>query len=105
MLIKLVVLGCDDGVNEVLRKLRVGDGFAVLDVDLAKNLVVPIDNYARRLHLLEVREVELCRLVAKANSSGNEGQEGGRADGDDQNDGQVKPGARIPGAVIAGELS
>src|SRR5215831_15391951 len=100
MLIKLVVLRCDDGVNEVLWELRVGDGFAVLDVDLTENLVVTIDNYARRLHLLEVGEVELCGLIAQTNSRGNERQERGGTDCHDQDDGQIKPGARIPGAVI-----
>ena len=54
MLVKLVVLGRDGCVDQVGRELLVGNGLAILDVDLAKDLVVPVKDHARRFHLLEV---------------------------------------------------
>ena len=54
VLIKLVILHRDDGVDEIGRELVVGNGFAILDVDLAKDLVVPIDDHAGGFHLLEL---------------------------------------------------
>ncbi len=66
VLIKFVVLHRDDGVDEIGRELVVGNGLAILDVDLAKDLVVPIDDHAGRFHLLEMREIERGRLLPEA---------------------------------------
>ena len=54
VLIKLVILHRDDGVDQIGRELVVGNGFAILDIDLAKDLVAPIDDHAGGFHLLEM---------------------------------------------------
>ena len=38
VLIKFVVLDRDDGVDQIARQLVVGNGLAILDIDLAKDL-------------------------------------------------------------------
>ena len=58
VLVKFVVLRRDDGVDEILRELGVGNGLAILDVNLAEDFVVPIDDHAGRFHLLEMGKVE-----------------------------------------------
>ena len=47
MLVELVVLDGDDRVDQIARQLFVGNGLAVLDVDLAEDLVVAIEDHAR----------------------------------------------------------
>ena len=58
MLIKLCVLDGYDGVDQIARQLFVRNGLAVLDVDLAKDLIVSIDNYTGGFHLLQFAEIE-----------------------------------------------
>src|SRR5205823_12249060 len=46
-------------------QLVVGNGLAVLDVDLSKDLVVAIENDAGRFHLLQLVQVEGSGLVSQ----------------------------------------
>ena len=104
VLIKFVILHRDDGVDEIGRELVVGNGFAILDVDLAKDLVVPIDDHAGGFHLLEMREIERGGLLPEADGGGNQGQQTGDENDDDEGEREVEPRAGIPCAVVAGEL-
>ena len=54
VLIKLIVLDRDDGVDQIARQLFVRNGLAILDVDLAEDLIVPIHDHAGRFHLFEL---------------------------------------------------
>ena len=45
MLIKFCVFDSDTGVDEILRQLIVGHSLAVLDVDLAKDFSIAIENH------------------------------------------------------------
>ena len=47
MLIKFCVFNCDDRVNEIGRQLVIRHRLAVLNVDLAEDLAVAIENHAR----------------------------------------------------------
>src|SRR2546430_3497163 len=53
MLIKLRVLHCDYGRDQIRGKLRVRNRIAILDVNLSENLAVSIQNHASGFHLLE----------------------------------------------------
>ena len=46
VLIKLIILDGDDRVDQVARQLFVGHSLAILDVDLAEDLVVAVEDYA-----------------------------------------------------------
>ncbi len=63
MLIEFCVLDRNDGVDQIARELLVRNGLTVLDVDLAKDFVVSIQNHAGRFHLLEPVQIEGGRLV------------------------------------------
>ncbi len=78
VLIELVVLGGDNGVDEVGRELVVGDSLAILDVDLAKDLVVAIENDAGRFHPLEMAQIEGGSLLSEGSSQGQEGKQTGK---------------------------
>ncbi len=62
VLVKFCVLDRNDGVNQVGSQLLVRDRLAILDVDLAKDLPVAIENHAGRFHLLELGQVERVGL-------------------------------------------
>ncbi len=104
MLVKLVVLYRDDRVHEVGGQLIVGDGLPILDVDLAEDFVVPIDNHAGRFHLLEMREIEAGGLLFERGRDREEGQQGGDHDDDPDDQWEEKPRTRVPGTVDAGKL-
>ena len=93
VLIKFVILHRDDGVDEIGRELVVGNGFAIFDIDLAKDLVVPIDDHAGGFHLLEMREIECGRLLPEADGGGNQGQQ----TGDENDDDAGRAGGRTTG--------
>ena len=63
MLIKFCVFHRNDRIDQIRRQLIVGNGFAVLDVDLAEDFVVSIQDHTRRFHLLELAQIERGRLV------------------------------------------
>ena len=65
VLIELRVLHRDDGVDQVPRKLVVGNGLAILDIDLAEDLVVPIEDHAGGFHLLELDEIKRRGLATQ----------------------------------------
>src|SRR5580700_8562347 len=65
MLIKFTVLNRDHGVDQIARELIVWNRFAVLDVNLAKDFIVPIENYAGRFHLFELVQIETRRAVSQ----------------------------------------
>ena len=81
VLVELVVFHRDNRVHEVGRELIVGNGLAILDVDLAKDLVVAIENDAGRFHLLEMREIEGGGLLFEAAASGKESDQAGERRG------------------------
>ena len=58
VLIKFCVLDGNDGVDQIGSQLLVRDRLAVLDVDLAKDLAVAIENHTGRFHLIELVHVE-----------------------------------------------
>ena len=58
VLIKFIVLDRDDRVHQIARQLFVGNGLPILHVNLAKDLVVPVEDDAGRFHLLEFREIK-----------------------------------------------
>ena len=58
MSIELGVFNRDHGIDEVARQLVVRNGLAVLDVNLAKDLLISIQNHAGRFHLLKLFEIE-----------------------------------------------
>ena len=70
VLIKLVVLDRDDGVDEIARQLFVGNGLAVLDVNLTEDLIVPVHDHARRFHLFELVQIEGCGLAIETVRNG-----------------------------------
>ena len=57
VLIKFVVFHRDNSVHQIARQLIVGNGFAVLDVDLAENFSVSIEDHAGRFHLFELAQI------------------------------------------------
>ena len=63
MLIKLCVFHRDHRVDEIARQLLIWNGFAILDVNLAEDFVVSIQNHAGRFHLFELGQIERGRLV------------------------------------------
>ena len=65
VLVKFRVLHRHDCVDEIARQLVVGYGLAILHVDLAHDLVVPIQDHARRFHLVELGQVVVLRLPAQ----------------------------------------
>src|SRR6266851_1509825 len=68
MLIKFTVLNPDHGVDQIARQLIVWNRFAVLDVNLAEDFIVPIENYAGRFHLFELAQIESRRAVSQIRS-------------------------------------
>ena len=80
------------GVDEVRRQLVVGNGLAILDVDLAKDLVVPIDDHAGRFHLLEVSEIERGGLMLSVPPAEQRPAERRRDNSEQRRCRQVKPG-------------
>src|SRR2546430_2471091 len=96
MAIKFCVFNGDDGVNQIRRQLVVGDRLAVLDINLAEDLALTIENYAGRFHLLELAQIEhggarfeLCRDDREINRrGGNNDQRDG--------DGNVKLRLGVP---------
>ena len=96
MLIKFCVLDGDDRVDEIGRQLVVRHCLAVLDVDLAKDFAVAIENHAGRFHLFELAQVERSGLRFEiGNKTGNVNC---YDDGQHRNDanGNVKPRSEIP---------
>src|SRR5439155_19799372 len=63
MLVDTCVLDRNDGVDQIARELLVRNGLTVLDVDLAEDLVVSIQNHAGRFHLFEPVQTEAGGLV------------------------------------------
>ena len=63
MLIKFVVFHRDNGVYQIARQLIVGNGLAVLDVDLAEDFSVPIEDHAGRFHLFELAQIVSGRFA------------------------------------------
>ena len=57
VLVKFVVFHRDNSVHQIARQLIVGNGLAVLDVDLAENFSVPVQNHAGRFHLFELAQI------------------------------------------------
>ena len=101
VLVELVVLGRDDRVHEVGRELIVGNGLAILDVDLAKDLVVAIENHAGRFHLLETREIEGGGLLFEGSAARRkESDQTGEEEDEGEKEREINPGARIPGAFV-----
>ena len=62
MLKKAIVLRGDDGVDERMRDLLERDRIAILDVDFAEHIFLPVENHARGFHLAEPPQVELRHL-------------------------------------------
>jgi hypothetical protein len=60
--VKFCILDCNDRVDQIGSQLLVRNRLAVLDVDLAKDLPVAIENDTGRLHLLELVQVERVGL-------------------------------------------
>ena len=60
--VKLCVLDGNDGVDQIGSQLLIGNRLTVLDVDLAKDFSVAIENHTGRLHLLEFAQVERVGL-------------------------------------------
>ena len=58
VLIEFVVFHRDDGIDQIARDLVVGNRLSILDIDLAEDFVVPIEDDAGRFHLFELREIE-----------------------------------------------
>jgi hypothetical protein len=65
VLVELVVFHGDDGVHEIARQLVVRDRLPVLDVDLAEDFVVAIQDDAGGFHLFELREIERLGFFAE----------------------------------------
>jgi hypothetical protein len=57
VLIEFVVFHRDHRVHEIARQLIVGNGFAVLDIDLAENFSVSIEDQAGRFHLFKLAQI------------------------------------------------
>ena len=60
--VKFCVLDGNDGVDQIGSQLLIRDRLAVLDVDLAKDLPVAIENHTGRFHLIELVHVERVGL-------------------------------------------
>ena len=58
VLVKLVVFHRDNSVYEIAWYLLVRNRLPVLDINLAKNFVITINNDAGRFHLFELRKVK-----------------------------------------------
>ena len=91
MSIKFRVLNSDDRINEIVRQLVVRHGLAILDIDLAEDFAIAIEDYARLFHLFELAQVERFRLRFEVG-----GQTGNVNDYDNDKhrndgDGEVKP--------------
>ena len=54
VLVEFAILNRYHRVDQAARQLVIGDGLPILDVDLAEDLIVPIDDDAGRFHLLEL---------------------------------------------------
>ena len=97
MLVKFVVFHRDNSVDQIARQLIVGNGLAVLDVDLAENLSVPVHDHAGRFHLFELAQIvgRGFRLQFRRDDSEIDGDE----DYCEQHNqrGQVKLGPRYHG--------
>src|ERR1700682_4094376 len=58
MLIKFRVFDRHDPVDQIARQLVIRHRLPILDVDLAEDFAISIENYAGRLHLFEFAQVE-----------------------------------------------
>ena len=96
VLIEFCVLHRDHSVNEVGRQLFVRYCLAVLDIDLAEDLPVAIQNYTGRFHLLELVQVErvsLCFEIEEDAGNENRRKERQHRQNSDRN---IKPRSEIP---------
>ena len=88
VLIKLVVFNRDDRVDQIGWQLLVGNGLAILHVDLAEDLIVSIHNHAGRFHIFKLAQIVGCSLaieVVRCGKSKNDArydENDGKADGD-----------------------
>ena len=99
MLIKFCVFDSDKGVDEILRQLIVGHSLAVLDVDLAKDFSIAIENHTSRFHLLEFVQVKIGCLSFEIRDHNENVSGKGNAEGHDQREGNIKFRPRMPGAT------
>ena len=104
VLIKFVVLHRDNRVDQIAAEVDRRNGFAVLDIDLAKDLVVPIENHAGRFHLLEMREIEPGGLLSKGHRMGMKASKGGEEEDDPRTREGKTRDAHTTGPMVAGEL-
>ena len=96
VLIKFCVLYRDDSVDEIGRQLLVRYCLAVLDVDLAEDLPVPIQNYTGRFHLLELAQVERVGLRFEIEDQAGKKTVMNSAKHRQNCDGNIKPRSEIP---------
>ena len=101
VLIKFVVFHRDNSVHQIARQLIVGNGLAVLDVDLAEDFSVPIEDHAGRFHLFELAQIvgRGFRLQLRRDDSEIDRDENYCEQHNQR--GQVKLGPRIPRSAVA----
>src|SRR6516165_5984906 len=96
VLVEFRILDGNDGVDQIGSQLLVRDRLAVLDVDLAKDLPIAIENHTGRFHLFELAQVEGARLRLQ-NEENAESEECYEQRYHRQNgDGNIKPWPQIP---------
>ena len=102
VLIEFVVFHRDHSVHEIARQLIVGNGLAVLDVDLAENFSVPVEDHAGRFHLFELAQIvgRGFRLQLRRDDSEIDGDENYCEQHNQRR--QVKLGSRVPPVAGSG---
>ncbi len=94
--VEFCVLDGNDGVDQIGSQLLVRDRLAVLDVDLAKDLPVAIENHTGRFHLIEL--VQLKRVGLRFQIEDDAGKENcyKKSHHCQNRDGNIKPRPEIP---------
>src|SRR5215472_13499886 len=96
VLVKFCVFDGNHSVDEIWRQLFVRHCLAVLDIDLAEDFAVAIQNYTGRFHLIQLAQIERGGLRFEIEEdAGNEDRYKDRQHRPDRNR-NIKPRSEIP---------